>query len=565
MKSKKKPLIFGLLVVIIGMVIAIIAAMTSGGIKDASGKPKTVKDVDKVLRKSVNSVTLTKNYAEKGTVTYDDSFEAVELPDINKTYPLVENPVGCDVVVEIFSSPEKAGTGTDGWMLEMAKEFNRQNNKIDGKSVGVKLRSISSGTQIDYILSGSSVPAAISPSASMWCDMLESQGIEVHTITDRTVGNVAGVLVDSSTYSDLEKKYGTVDINAIVSATLDSTLTTGYTNPLVSTTGLNFLASVLYNFDSADPLGNKAVDGFKSFQDNIPFVAYNTLQMRTAAENGTFGCMMMEYQSYIQDVTLSRNYKFVPFGIRHDNPLTAVGKLSDVEMKTLEMFADLCKSDKAKKLADEYGFNKMDDYKGDGMKINGNSWNQMQKLWKTNKNSGKPIAAVFVLDTSGSMSGAPLNSLKMSLRNSIKYINSSNYIGVVSYSSNVNVDLELAKFDLNQQAYFMGAVDSLTASGNTATFSALSQAMIMLRDFMKDNPNVSPMVFLLSDGQSNSGSEFSDIDGAIATAQIPIYTIGYNANLNELKAISEINEAATINADTDDVIYQLKNLFNANL
>ena len=73
------------------------------------------------------------------------------------------------------------------------------------------------------------------------------------------------------------------------------------------------------------------------------------------------------------------------------------------------------------------------------------------------------------------------------------------------------------------------------------------------------------MVFLLSDGQSNSGSEFSDIDGAIATAQIPIYTIGYNANLNELKAISEINEAATINADTDDVIYQLKNLFNANL
>ena len=526
---------------------------------------KTVKDVDKVLRKSVNSVTLTKNYAEKGTVTYDDSFEAVELPDINKTYPLVENPVGCDVVVEIFSSPEKAGTGTDGWMLEMAKEFNRQNNKIDGKSVGVKLRSISSGTQIDYILSGSSVPAAISPSASMWCDMLESQGIEVHTITDRTVGNVAGVLVDSSTYSDLEQKYGTVDINAIVSATLDSTLTTGYTNPLVSTTGLNFLASVLYNFDSADPLGNKAVDGFKSFQDNIPFVAYNTLQMRTAAENGTFGCMMMEYQSYIQDVTLSRNYKFIPFGIRHDNPLVAIGKLSDTEMKTLEMFADFCKSDKAKKLADSYGFNQMNDYKGDNIKVNGNSWTQMQKLWKTNKNSGKPIAAVFVLDTSGSMSGAPLNSLKASLRNSIKYINSSNYIGVVSYSSNVNVDLELAKFDLNQQAYFMGAVDSLTASGNTATFSALSQAMIMLRDFMKDNPNVSPMVFLLSDGQSNSGSEFSDIDGAIATAQIPIYTIGYNANLNELKAISEINEAATINADTDDVIYQLKNLFNANL
>ena len=131
---------------------------------------------------------------------------------------------------------------------------------------------------------------------------------------------------------------------------------------------------------------------------------------------------------------------------------------------------------------------------------------------------------MFVLDCSGSMSGKPINSLKMSLSNSIKYINSTNYIGVVSYSNGVNVELEIGQFDINQQAYFMGAVDSLTASGNTATYSALSRAVIM-----------------------------------------PIYTIGYNADLDELKAISEMNEAATINADTDDVIYQLKNLFNANL
>lgn len=563
MNKKAKPAIFGIAVVIIGIIIAIIAALSSGGSK--TSKPVTEKDADKILQKSIGKVSVTKNHASKGTVTYDDSYDSTELPEIDKTYPLAEDPKGCDIVVEIFSSPEKAGTGTDGWMLEMAKEFNDSGQSVDGRSVGVALRSVSSGTQVDYIVSGTYVPDAISPSAYMWCDMLENQGIEVKTITDRTVGNVAGVLVDSSTYSQLESQYGTVDINAIVSATVDGTLTTGYTNPFVSTTGLNFIASVLNNFDSSNPLSNTAVNGFNSFQNNIPFVAYNTLQMRTAAENGTFNCIMMEYQSYSQDVTLTSNYKFVPFGIRHDNPLVAVGKLSQEKMEALKLFADYCKSDKAKKLADQYGFNQMDDYKGEGANINGSSWTQMQKLWKSNKNNGKPIAAVFVLDTSGSMSGAPLNSLKTSLRNSIKYINSSNYIGVVSYSSNVNVDLELAKFDVNQQAYFMGAVDSLTASGNTATFSALSQAVIMLRDFMKDNPNVSPMVFLLSDGQSNSGSKLNEIDGAIAAAQIPIYTIGYNANLKELQSISEINEAATINADTDDVIYQLKNLFNANL
>ena len=565
--KKAKPAIFGVIVVMIGIIIAIIAAVSGGGGGggDIADQKVEEKDIERILQKSVSKVTLTKNHSGKGTITYDDSFDSTELPDIEKTYPLGENPSGCDVVVEIFSSPEKAGTGTDGWMLEMAKDFNRSGAKIGNKSVGVKLRSVSSGTQIDYIISNTYIPDAISPSAHMWCDMLESHGVEVHDITNRTVGNVAGVLVNSSTYSELEAQYGTVDINAVVSATIDGKLTTGYTNPFVSTTGLNFLAAVLNNFDSANPLSNAAVTGFQSFQNNIPFVAYNTLQMRNAAENGTFGCMMMEYQSYSQDVTLTSNYKFVPFGIRHDNPLTAVGNLSSEKMEALEMFAEFCKSDKAKKLADSYGFNQMDDYKGDGIKINGSSWTQMQKLWKTNKNNGKPIAAVFVLDTSGSMSGAPLNSLKMSLRNSIRYINSSNYIGVVSYASNVNVDLELAQFDLNQQAYFMGAVDSLTAAGNTSTFSALSQAVLMLRDFMKDNPNVTPMVFLLSDGKSNTGSKINDIGGAVAAAQIPIYTIGYNADLSELKSISELNEAATINADTDDVIYQLKNLFNANL
>ncbi|MBR5513907.1 MAG: hypothetical protein IKV85_07990 [Ruminococcus sp.] len=38
---------------------------------------------------------------------------------------------------------------------------------------------------------------------------------------------------------------------------------------------------------------------------------------------------------------------------------------------------------------------------------------------------------------------------------------------------------------------------------------------------------------------------------------------GYNANLEELGKLSAINEAASVNADSDDVVYALKNLFNA--
>ena len=569
MDNRKTAGLLGGLVVGIGIIIGIIAIIMSAG-KSKNSEDNTINSSNNnastiSLEDAANLVNITNNKAEKGTVSYDSDYGVTELPDIEKQFPVTVDPGNKNIVVEIFSSPEKAGTGTDGWMVELANEFNSSNQTVDGKSVGVKIRSISSGAQIDYIITNTYMPTAISPSAMMWGDMLKSQGITVNVVSDKTVGNVAGVLVDQSMYKTLEEKYGTVDIKAIVDATCDGTLTTGYTNPFTSTTGLNFLASVLTTFDETDPLSNTAVDGFNKFQNNVPFVAYNTLQMRTAAENGTFNAMMTEYQTYSQDVTLKSNYKFIPFGVRHDNPLIAVGNVDNTKMEALKLFADYCKSDNATKLANEYGFNQMNDYNGKLDKITENSWSQIQKIWKKNKNTSKPIAAVFVLDTSGSMAGEPLNSLKASLKNSMKYINSSNYVGVVSYSTGINVDLDIGEFDINQQAYFMGAVNSLTANGNTATYSALCKAELMLNEFMANNPNVSPMIFLLSDGQANAGVSLDAVKGNLADTHIPIYTIGYNADLDELKTISEINEAATINADTDDVIYQLKNLFNANL
>ena len=73
------------------------------------------------------------------------------------------------------------------------------------------------------------------------------------------------------------------------------------------------------------------------------------------------------------------------------------------------------------------------------------------------------------------------------------------------------------------------------------------------------------MMFVLSDGDTNAGHELEDATKVVKDLNIPIYTIGYNANISALGEISSINEAASINADSEDVIYQLRNLFNSNL
>lgn len=561
-------IIGAVIVIITGAVI--LSSMLSSNIDNSSetngGTIVTNEEAVKVIERAMQKVNVTYNHCEKGTITYESNDISAELPDINTSYPVTVSPVNKEVTVEIFVSPEKAGTGTDSWMSDLAEEFNKANNQTTtGKSVGVIIRSMTSGAQLDYIKSGVYIPDAITPSASMWADMLDFAGTDVECLNPKLVGNVAGILIDKSEYQKLETEYGTADIKAIITATENGTLTAGYTNPFMSTTGLNFLASALYGYDTSNPLSENAIAGFNKFQNNVPFVAYNTMQMRNAAENNTFSTFILEYQSYYNNSELKNNYEFIPFGIRHDNPLYIIGSISDDKREALEMFNAYCMTDNAQKIATSYGFNQLEDYKDSIPATDGNTWTQMQKVWKQNKNTAKPIAAVFVLDMSGSMSGEPINALKSSLTNSIKYINSSNYIGVVSYSSNVNVDLPIGLFDINQQAYFYGAVDGLQASGNTATYSALAVAVDELNKFVADNPNVQPMIFLLSDGEANGGAKLKDIAGAVSYYKTPIYTIGYNANLDELKKVSELNEAASIDADNDDVIYQLKNLFNANL
>ena len=46
--------------------------------------------------------------------------------------------------------------------------------------------------------------------------------------------------------------------------------------------------------------------------------------------------------------------------------------------------------------------------------------------------------------------------------------NSNNQIGLVSYSTDVTINLPINEFNLNQKAYFNGALDGLYANGKNS-------------------------------------------------------------------------------------------------
>lgn len=522
-------------------------------------RENTVKKLEKYIERKVD--VFEKNTPVKGTVDLETFSQIDKLPEISN-YPFKVKGSG-EIDLEIVASPEKAGSESSNddsnantWLIEVVKNFNKQGYTIEGKTVSASLRSISSGVACDYISSGKYIPDAFSPSSKVWGNILQAKGINLTLESDSLLGNVAGIVIREDTYDMLINEYGLVDISTVIDATINDKIFMGYTNPYVCSTGLNFLLSSLYCFDSDDPLSDKAKASFEAFQKNVPVISYNTTQMKGTIESDVLDVLLMEYQTFVNTPEL-RNFIFVPFGIAHDNPLYSIDTEKQIAM---ELFTKFITNAESQNSAKEYGFYAYNGYVSEIPETDGNTILDAQKLWKKGNHSSQEIITVFVIDNSGSIDGVPLNNIKRTLINAAQYINPNHYVGLVTYNTNVTINLPISQFDLNQRAYFNGEVLNMSASGDSHIFDAIAVALQMLENSRIDHPEAKLMILVLSDGEYKGS--LKSISSFIKNLNIPVHTIGFNADVTALQEISKINEAITINADNVDSITTLKTLFN---
>ena len=163
------------------------------------------------------------------------------------------------------------------------------------------------------------------------------------------------------------------------------------------------------------------------------------------------------------------------------------------------------------------------------------------------------------------MDGSRLNALKKSLLGGSEFIAQENSIGIVLFSNQVSVVLPIEKFTLAHKASFHAAVEDMTAGGQTAMYSGIVVSLSLLLDEKQKNPNAKTTLFVLTDGETNAGLELKDVRPVIQALGIPIYTIGYEANLPVLQELSSIVEAASMNADEGEVQYKIGSLLNAQM
>lgn len=518
------------------------------------------KEMDSLLSKV--HVTETKNPTLD--IYSEDISETDMLADID-TFPIMVNGEG-QINLEIAAATELSADAPDDWLNQIARRFNSERYTLDnGKTISVSVRKITSGEAVTYMLSGGYEPELFIPSNEAWGKMLDASGITTDKLTDRIAGNTAGILIKKDVYDSFISKYNEVTVENILKAANAGDITFAYTNPYTSSTGLNVLSAMLASFDPADPLSETATQALLEYQKTSPPVAYTTAVLRNQAAKGIINAMVMEKQAYTNTPEL-KAYVYTPVGIRHDHPVYAFDWTSQEEKEAANLFIDYCLNSDSQALALDRGFNQNNDYVSQDTGMTGNDYLAAQKVWKQNKNGGKPIIAVFVTDVSGSMDGEPLNSLKTSLIGASSYISSDHYIGLVSYSDEVRINLPIAQFDDKQRAYFSGEVKGLAAGGATATYDATLVACKMLEDYAEQIPDAKLMLFVLTDGDQNQGYSLGRITDVVGGLHIPVYTIAYNySSTDDLQKLSNINEAAQIKADSDDVVNQLRNLFNVNL
>ena len=500
------------------------------------------------------------------TVSFESAELADTLPPIDQ-FPLVVQPSGADVVAEVFTSTEKSGTGTDGWMVEAAEEFNDSGATLsDGRRAGIAVRSIASGTAYSFLAAGQELPDGFSPANQLWVEMA-AVDVGMTEVSPSLVSNVAGLVLRTETADQVRESYGDVTAATVLEATIAGDIVTGYTDPFASSTGLNYLLTVLDAFaegDEARYLSPDVASVFEEFQRRVPFVALTTLQLRESVEreNGALDAFVMEWQTFTNTDSLRDGFEFVPFGVRHDNPLYAVEGADPAAVEAMQLFGDFAAGDAQQARAAEFGFDPPE-HQPDVDIPAGETLIGAQQLWKERKDGGRPLAAVFVTDVSGSMAGTRIQSVQQALLSSQGFVNTEAKVGMVEFNDDVTRRLPVEEFDLNQQSRFVAAVEDMEAVGGTAMYDGILLGLDMLLAERDANPDTRLLLLVLTDGETTDGLNFSDVERTIEGLAVPIYTVGFEANLDELSRLSSLVESASINASESDVEFQLSALFNA--
>ena len=154
----------------------------------------------------------------------------------------------------------------------------------------------------------------------------------------------------------------------------------------------------------------------------------------------------------------------------------------------------------------------------------------------------KSIHIGLLMDTSGSMEGDRITSVKRTLSVLIDQLRINDKITLVGFSNDAKVIIDSVTITADNKAYLIGQIDGLIANGGTnleAGISGLGQLLLT-------PPNA---IVVLTDGHINEGlTSIAGLYSMITSymKSVPVYTLGYGTehNADLLKELSSRSKAS---------------------
>jgi len=156
-----------------------------------------------------------------------------------------------------------------------------------------------------------------------------------------------------------------------------------------------------------------------------------------------------------------------------------------------------------------------------------------------------PLDLLFVIDTSGSMEGAPLASAKAAAKALIAELGAHDRIALLHFGDNVT----LAQDFTADRGLINAAVDGLVAQGNTALYQATAAGSVKIAASGASRR----AVVLLSDGADFGGRSAATREEAVAAAEsagVPFFTIAQGIDLDRpyLQQVAEVTRGRYLEA-----------------
>lgn len=147
------------------------------------------------------------------------------------------------------------------------------------------------------------------------------------------------------------------------------------------------------------------------------------------------------------------------------------------------------------------------------------------------------MEVALVIDTSGSMAGAPLAAAKDAARSFLQQLPAGDPLSVVAFGATPTVVSSRSSDRTAQDA----AISALTAKGQTALYDALGGALSQLTS----GSTARRAVVLLTDGgDTSSTTTLDETSKALAAAQIPLFAVELQTKDSNPGALSQLTTAS---------------------